>query len=510
MRRSRIGIGLAVAVALAFHALPAAAATLIATYQAAPPATAGAGTALQLPVTITNAGTDSWNAAGPNPVNLSYHWSDLTGRAVIWDGARTPIGSDIPAGGARQLTAAITVPDQPGLYQLQLALVKEGVAWLNPSAAFPLQATPAFNETWGGVQLPALLNATTYTVNVPISNSGVAPWNATGVNLVDLSYHWTSSAGQVVVWDGVRTAFAADVPAGGSTTVAAKVTTPAAADTYTLTFDLVREGVAWFGSLGATPLQIRTTVAPALYAAGYSISATAQALLGESRAVAITVTNRGNVPWLVSGPNPINLSYHVYATNGNVVIWDGGRTGLGSDLQPGESRSINVVYTAPTTIGSYTLAIDTVREGVTWLSQIGSPSVTTPLIVTSGFNGGYDQTNTPGVATVGASLLLSVRVSNYGARAWPAGGSNPVRLSYHLLTTGGGIINWDGQRGLLAGDLAVGQSAMVQVPVTLPSSVGSYVIAWDLVQEGVAWFSSLGVARLQETISVQPGVTFYG
>jgi SpoIID/LytB domain protein len=258
------------------------------------------------------------------------------------------------------------------------------------------------------------------------------------------------------------------------------------------------------------PLQVRTTVSPALYAAGYSISATTLALIGESRIVPVTVTNRGNVPWLVSGPNPVNLSYHVLAANGNVVIWDGGRTGIGTDLQPGESRSINVAFTTPTTIGTYTLAIDTVREGVAWFSQIGSPSATTPLIVTSGFNGGYDQTTTPGLATVGASLLLSVRVSNYGARAWPAGGSNPVHLSYHILTTGGSPITWDGQRGMLPSDIAVGQSAVVQVPVALPSSIGTYQIAWDLVQEGVAWFSQLGVGRLQETISVQPGVTFYG
>ncbi len=277
--------------------------------------------------------------------------------------------------------------------------MKEGVAWLNGSVAASVQITPAFNATFGQVQVPALLNATTYTVNVPISNSGVAAWNATGANLVDLSYHWTNAAGQVVVWDGARTPLPADVPAGGSTTVAAKITTPLGADTYTLTFDLVREGVAWFGSLGAVPLQVRTVVAPALYSAGYSISATTQAVLGESRTVAVTVTYRGNVPWQASGPNPVNLSYHVLATNGNVVLWDGGRTGLGTDLLPGESRSINVAYTAPTTIGTYTLAIDTVREGVAWFSQIGSPYATTPLIVTSGFNGGYDQTTTPGLAS---------------------------------------------------------------------------------------------------------------
>jgi len=321
-----------------------------------------------------------------------------------------------------------------------------------------VQATPAFNATWGGVTLPALLGATTYTVNVPVSNSGAAAWNATGANRVDLGYHWTDASGQVVVWDGARTPLPADVPAGGSATVAATVTTPAAIGSYTLTLDLVREGVAWFGSLGGLPLQIRTTVSPAVYAAGYATSATTQAFIGESRTVTVMVTNRGNVPWAAAGPNPVHLSYHLIAPNGGVVLWDGARTALGADLAPGASATINVAYTAPTTIGTYTLAIDTVREGVAWFSQIGSPSATAALIVTSGFNGGYGQTTTPGLATVGASLLLTVRISNYGARAWPAAGPNPVHLGYHILTPAGVAVTWDGQRGLLPSDVAVGQN----------------------------------------------------
>ena len=509
----RAAVALAVVAALVWNSLAALAApnaNLLATCQVAPPASAGAGTTLQLPVTLTNTGTDTWNAAGPNPVNLSYHWLDASGKPVVWDGARTALGSDVPGGGVRQLSVAIPVPAQPGPYQLQLALVKEGIAWLNPSAAYPLQATPAFNATYGAVGLPLLLNGTTYKITVPVSNSGVATWNATGANLVDLSYHWTDAAGTVVVWDGTRTALAADVPPSASTQIAASVTTPSAPGTYTLSFDLVREGVAWFGSLGAQPLKLPAQVSPAVYAATYSISATSAVLLGESRTLAVTVTNNGNVPWSASGPNPVNLAYHITSSSGAVVVWDGARTGIGADLLPGQARSINVAYTAPTEVGTYTLAIDTVREGVAWLSQIGSPPAQTQLVVTSGFNGGYDQTTTPGVATIGASLLLNVRVSNYGARAWPAGGSNPVHLSYHLLTPGGSIVTWDGKRGVLPNDLAVGQSAVVQVPVMMPSALGTYVIAWDLVQEGVAWFSSLGVPQLQEQISVQPGVTFYG
>ncbi|HEV2250649.1 MAG TPA: SpoIID/LytB domain-containing protein [Candidatus Limnocylindria bacterium] len=511
LRRFRLGLALAVALTTLLVPRPAAGATLLATYQAQPPAAAVAGTTIQVPVSVTNAGSEVWNAAGPNPVDLAYHWSDAAGTAVVWDGVRTKLPADVAPASAQQLVAAIVMPPSPGTYILQLALVKEGIAWLNPSQPFGVRATPAYNATYGAPALPPLLlNATTYTVTVPVTNTGGVAWTSAGANPVDLSYHWHDASGGTVVWDGIRNPLPADIAAGASASVTAQVRTPDAAGTYVLTFDLVREGIAWFGAQGAVPLRLSATVATATYAAGYSISASSNAVLGEQRTLAVTVTNSGNVPWPAAGPNPIHLSYHLFDRAGNVVVWDGARTGIGTDLLPGASRSINVAYTAPTSIGTYTLAIDTVREGVAWLSGLGSPYARTSLVVTSGFNGGYDQTTTPGTATIGATLLLSVRVSNYGARAWPAGGPNPVQLSYHILTPGGQVVTWDGRRGALPADVAVGQTAVVQVPVQLPSAIGDYRISWDLVQEGIAWFSQLGVGRLSEAISVQPGVTFYG
>ena len=105
MSLMRAGVVFAVVVAVTLDALPALAApgaNLFAAYQVAPPSSAGAGTTLQLPVTVMNTGTDTWTTSGANPVNLSYHWLDASGKAVVWDGARTPLGPDVPGGAARQ------------------------------------------------------------------------------------------------------------------------------------------------------------------------------------------------------------------------------------------------------------------------------------------------------------------------------------------------------------------------------------------------------------------------
>src|SRR5687767_2980547 len=76
------------ALTLGSAALAAPAAVLGAAYGANPPATAAAGSTIKVPITLLNTGDETWNAAAPNPVNLSYHWY-RGGAAVVWEGVRT-------------------------------------------------------------------------------------------------------------------------------------------------------------------------------------------------------------------------------------------------------------------------------------------------------------------------------------------------------------------------------------------------------------------------------------
>ncbi|TME98519.1 MAG: hypothetical protein E6I40_00065, partial [Chloroflexi bacterium] len=116
-------------------ALAAPSPILAATYLATVPPQAGAGTTVQVPVTLTNIGSEIWNATGPNPVNLSYHWYDGAGAVAVWDGARTALGGDIAQTAQKVVTADVAVPAMPGPYFIRFALVKEGVGWVEPSGA---------------------------------------------------------------------------------------------------------------------------------------------------------------------------------------------------------------------------------------------------------------------------------------------------------------------------------------------------------------------------------------
>jgi len=490
---------------------------LAATYQAQVPASMGAAADTSVSVTVANTGDETWELWGP-PLNiigrgqvaLAYHWYDATGAVVVWDGVRSSLGAAATQVRPQQTAAAtarIRAPERTGAYTLRLALVKEGVEWFPPSQAFAVQVVAAYGARITPPAVSPLVTATTYTIPVTVQNTGAAAWTATGANPITLSSHWHDSAGNTVVWDGPRNALAADVAPNATATVDARITTPSRPGTYTLTFDMVREGVAWFGSLGSTVAKVTVSVAPVTYAATYGVSVSAASYIGETKTVPVTVTNSGNVPW--NAENPVNLAYHVYDSRGNLVVWDGQRALLG-DLAPGASKQVQLAYTSSAVIGDYVLAIDAVREGVAWFSGLGTPPLRLPMRVDSGYSVGYGATTTPPQATIGAFVTLRVEVNNYGPRTLSAVGANPVRLSYHLIGPTGNVILWDGLRGYLPGDIPAGRSASVEVDVQLPSTVGTYTIAWDLVQEDVAWFSQLGVAQKRESVSVQPGVTFYG
>ena len=498
------------ALTLGSAALAAPAGVLGAAYGATVPATATAGATITVPVVLFNNGDETWNATGPNPVNLSYHWY-RAGSAIVWEGLRTALPANVAPRVSQQVEANVMVPASGGVYELRLHLVKEGLTWF-PQMSAPHEVTvpSAYTASITPFQVAPQMTGATAIVNVTVKNAGTAAWNAAGPNPIVASYHWHDAQGATVVWDGVRTPLAADVLSGATVHLPVRVVAPGAPGTYTLTIDLVREGVNWFQFLGSAPARTTVAVDVSRFSAQYSLAPASSAFLAETKTIPVTVTNGGNITWNAAGTNPVNLSYHVFDSAGRTVVWDGLRTALGGDLAPGQSRTLNLTFTAPSTIGTYSLNVDAVREGITWFSGYGVPAGSTRLTVTSGFSAGYGATTTPTQASLGAALDLTVAVSNFGPRTLMRTGPNPVNLSYHIHTAAGATVVWDGARGALPIDLPAGQTVTVPIRVQLPATAGDYRLSWDLVQEGVAWLSQYGVAMKVEPVSVVPGVTFYG
>src|SRR3989442_15649351 len=128
---------------LATPVLAAPTAVLSATYTVPTPPTAIVqGATVPVSITVGNVGSEIWNLGGTNPVKLSYHWYDAAGGAVMWDGPRTPLLADVPAGGSHTPPPTGAPPPPPGADPPHLPLVKEGAARVPPSATLLVQAPP--------------------------------------------------------------------------------------------------------------------------------------------------------------------------------------------------------------------------------------------------------------------------------------------------------------------------------------------------------------------------------
>ena len=78
-----------------------------------------------------------------------------------------------------------------------------------------------------------------------------------------LAYHWLDSAGQPVVFEGLRSALPGDVAPGASVEVELEIATPRKPGDYILELDALREQLAWFsGKRPGSTLRLPVTVLP--------------------------------------------------------------------------------------------------------------------------------------------------------------------------------------------------------------------------------------------------------
>jgi glucose/arabinose dehydrogenase len=105
----------------------------------------------------------------------------------------------------------------------------------------------------------------------------------------------------------------------------------------------------------------------------------------------------------------------------------------------------------------------------------------------------------PPSLTAGQTTIVPVTVTNTGTITW--GANNTFRLAYHWYNEGGFVI-WDGFRTVLSQAVGPGQGIALQAILQAPSTPGTYTLKWDMVDEGVTWFSAQGVPMAEQTVVV--------
>jgi len=118
---------------------------------------ARAGAPAKARIRLENAGSAPWRSRGREGVQLSYHWLDTLGNAIVWDGPRTSLSQVVEPGGTVELEPVVVAPRPPGSYHLAFDLVEELRFWFQEVGSAPLdlpiEVKPRIAERRLGVEL---------------------------------------------------------------------------------------------------------------------------------------------------------------------------------------------------------------------------------------------------------------------------------------------------------------------------------------------------------------------
>ena len=198
------------------------------------PALLAAGGAVEVTVAVRNQGDDTWRPEAGYA--FSYHWLAEDGTVVTRDGARTALPGPVRPRETVRLAARLEAPARPGRYLLQWDVVQEYVCWLadlDPTPPRPVAVEVRASHAFAVLDRAPLIwlrAGTTATVRLTLRNDGLVTWDAGGP--VRLASHWFSVFGKVMTWEGLRTPLPTSVSPGGTVTVEAVVTAPAAGGCY--------------------------------------------------------------------------------------------------------------------------------------------------------------------------------------------------------------------------------------------------------------------------------------
>ncbi len=464
------------------------------------------GQQLQALVGVANVGTTTI----PKGTLVSYRL--LSRGSVVMQGPGAALSQDVPPGGITTVQLPFVAPAAGG-YVVRWDLMT-GTQWWNTLYAQPVRDQWFRSADWSANWIKDNVTrqwtaGETRQITVTVQNDGGRTWNATGTDPVTLGYYWISTATGNRITGANFAPIPGDVLPGQTVTLTIGVTAPPYPTNYTMILDLYKQNEFWFRDKGLAPDDTPTTVATDFHASYQLAGALPAFSAGKSAVVPITILNIGKGVFPISSGNPIALGYHWYDAGGAALVWDGARTKLPADLAPGQSVTLQALVTAPAKGGQLSLRFDLVQEGVGWFSSKGvAPLALSANVVAPVFGATY-RPDVSAFAQMGASVGIPITVTNTSNFTWAAGGPNPIDLGYHWADAGGKTVVWDGARTKLAVDLAPGQSAQLQASVVAPSAQGTYTLRWDMVQEGVTWFSGQGVRTFDQSVVVGPP-PFYG
>lgn len=104
----------------------------------------------------------------------------------------------------------------------------------------------------------------------------------------------------------------------------------------------------------------------------------------------------------------------------------------------------------------------------------------------------YRGVRVPGRVPAGTTLRVPVTLRNSSPATWrteTTATDHLILLSYHWMDRWGQVVVWDGERTPLPREVAPGEEITLEAEVDVPDVPELYRLDFDLIAEGVAWFS---------------------
>lgn len=238
---------------------------------------------------------------------------------------------------------------------------------------------------------------------------------------------------------------------------------------------------------------------------------------GATEAAVVRVRNDGSAVWKAG---EMALSYHWLRQEDNltasseevaqVIVRDGARVALASDVPPGAVVSVTIPVTAVAADGSplppsdpgagwhYRVAWDLVAGKDNWVSgERGWLRSETVEVVGHDWGVRFESANAPAQMEAGSVERVTLVLANDGPRTWEPSEAFYVAAHWH---------RWDGVEvgpeclsGPTAGRLPTavrpGERVVVTADLHAPTVAGTYWLRWEMVCDGQGWDEQRGGQR---------------
>lgn len=211
-------------------------------------------------------------------------------------------------------------------------------------------------------------------------------------------------------------------------------------------------------------------------------------LTGETVIVRVTLNNRGTQDW--DPASGFAVAAHWLTPDHEVVDWEGVRTPLDEIVRPGNSVTIEAALMAPGKTGDLLVQWDIVQEGVFWVADRDpTPVEGVPIEVTRSWTHSFVQLDVsqPRFVRAGKSATARLFLGNDGTLEWESDGTFGVVGRWRRI--GRPSTAEKGGRTHFEKPVNPGDQVDLEVVILPPDSPGLWLLEWDLVQEGVCFFS---------------------